>query len=123
MKELFKYYSLELFYCFLISLSAALAKFVSPLFILLMIYPISKGRIVGVIDKKLREDPETGKAFISVAFLVLVGILLLGAFTLPDQSFISVTLGGSVFCGIVVTIILMFRLHALSIPESKTSEE
>ena len=119
MKEVIKDYFYELFLCFLIGFIAALAKFVSPWLVVLMIYPLLKSYVIGKIARGLQENIESAGMFISIAFLSLIAVLVLGAFIFPEESFMSVTIGGTVFSALIVTIILLFWVNANQPTRSK----
>ena len=112
MKEVIKDYFYELFLCFLIGFIAALAKFVSPWLVVLMVYPICKYWVISKIARGLKENIESAGIFISIAFLSLIAVLVIGAFIFPEESFLAVTTGGTVFSALIVTIILLFWVNA-----------
>ena len=111
MKKIVKYYFLELFYCFLIGICCALAKYISAWFFVLMIIPIIKSTILMDLIKELDKDPEKACAFIDIAFLVLIGALIAGASFLPNGGCTAVIFGGWIFCSLLITIILLYRVH------------
>lgn len=111
MKKIVKYYFLELFYCFLIGVCSALAKYISAWFVILMIIPILKSSILKDLIKELEKYPEKACAFIDVAFIALIGVLLAGASFLPDGGCAAVIFGGWIFCSLVITLILLYRVH------------
>ena len=111
MKKIVKYYFLELFYCFLIGVCSALAKYISAWFVVLMIIPILKSTILMDLIKELEKYPEKACAFIDVAFLALIGALIAGSYFLTDGGCAAVIFGGWIFCSLVVTLILLYRVH------------
>ena len=111
MKKIVKYYFLELFYCFLIGIISALAKYISAWFVILMIIPIVKSIILKDLTKELDKEPEKACAFIDTAFLGLVAVLIAGASFLPDGECAAVIFGGWIFCSLLFTIILLYRVH------------
>lgn len=111
MKKIFKYYFLELFYCFLIGICCALAKYISAWFVVLMIIPILKSTILMDLTKELDKEPEKACAFIDTAFLALIGALIAGSYFLSDGGFAAVIFGGWIFCSLLLTIILLYRVH------------
>jgi len=119
MKEVIKDYFYELFLCFLIGFIAALAKFVSPWLVVLMVYPICKYWVIGKIARGLQENIESAGMFISIAFLSLVAVFVISAFIFPEESFLAVTAGGTVFSALIVTVILLFWVNANQPSRSK----
>ena len=111
MNKIVKYYFLELFYCFVIGVISALAKYISAWFVILMIIPILKSFILKDLIKELEKYPEKACAFVDVAFLALIGVLIAGASFLPDGECAAVIFGGWIFCSLVVTLILLYRVH------------
>jgi hypothetical protein len=111
MKKIVKYYFLELFYCFVIGICCALAKYISAWFVVLMIIPILKSTILMDLIKELEKYPEKACAFIDVTFLALIGALIAGASFLPDGECAAVIFGGWIFCSLLFTIILLYRVH------------
>ena len=84
MKKIVKYYFLELFYCLLIGVCSALAKYISAWFVILMIIPIVKSIILKDLTKELDKEPEKACAFVDTAFLGLVAALIAGSYFLSD---------------------------------------
>ena len=111
MNKIVKYYFLELFYCFVIGVISALAKYISAWFVILMIIPILKSFILKDLIKELEKYPEKACAFVDVAFLALIGVLIAGASFLSDGGCAAVIFGGWIFCSLVVTLILLYRVH------------
>ena len=111
MNKIVKYYFLELFYCLLIGVISALTKYISAWFVILMIIPILKSTILMDLIKELEKYPEKACAFIDIAFLALIGALIAGASFLTDGGFAAVIFGGWIFCSLLFTIILLYRVH------------
>ena len=111
MKKIVKYYFLELFYCLLIGVCSALAKYISAWFVILMIIPIVKSIILKDLTKELDKEPEKACAFVDTAFLGLVAALIAGSYFLSDGGWVAVIFGGWIFCSLVVTLILLYRVH------------
>ena len=65
----------------------------------------------GIKQLLLDKDPEKACAFIDIAFLVLIGALIAGASFLPNGGCTAVIFGGWIFCSLLITIILLYRVH------------
>ena len=114
MKGIITYYLLELLICFIIGLIIALMKFYSGWFIIALIFPLSFGWIpFAEINQRMKEHFNGALVFTILAFLLLIGILVLCALVIPDESFLAVTLGSGLFCAIIITLVLLLRIRAI----------
>ena len=115
MKQIITYYLIELLFCFLIGFIVALMKFYSGWFVFAMSIPISFGWIpVAEINRRLEADFQNASLFILLAFLLIVAVFIICALLIPDKSFFAVTAGGGIFCILIVTIIILFRVQGIA---------